>query len=220
MISLGGTTNARIIGVGNPQLTIVDQTIEGFGQIGVNSLAINNQGNTIDANSPNNPLVLDPNAGGFTNTGILQASNDGRLEFNAGVYTNSGGVIRAMTGSEVRFREGTVVVGGELTTQSDGLLSVDTSTNVFFENLTNSGTVVTRNNSDLGFNGTITNNGTISVNSTGSATDIEIQPAGAVLTGTGTTTLSQSASRINGSGALEMNDGCLLYTSPSPRDRG
>ena len=208
-ITLGGTTNARINGVGNPQLTIVDQTIEGFGQIGVNTLAINNQGNTIDANSPDNPLILDPNTVGFTNTGILQASNDGRLEFNAGVYTNSGGVIRAMTGSEVRFREGTVVVGGELTTQNDGLLSVDTSTNVFFENLTNSGTVVTRNNSDLGFNGTITNNGTISVNSTGSATDIEIQPAGAVLTGTGTTTLSQSNSRINGSGDLEMTDGRL-----------
>ena len=43
-ITLGGTAAARINGVSNPSLTIIDQTIQGFGQIGVNSISIDNQG--------------------------------------------------------------------------------------------------------------------------------------------------------------------------------
>ena len=63
-ITLDGTS-ARITGLSGAVLTLTDQTVEGFGQVGVNALEISNgSGNLIDANSDGNTLTIDANSSG------------------------------------------------------------------------------------------------------------------------------------------------------------
>jgi len=201
-ITLGGAFNSsRIMGVaGSPTLAIANQTLQGRGQIGANTLTIINQANGLmDANSSGNLLTIDPSAGGMTNMGTMRASSGGVLQLNSGNFNNAGGLIEAQTGSTVRLTNSTIV-GGTLSTSGTGLISVDTGTNSFLENLTIIGNMETQNNTDLGFSGTINNTGSISVTTSGSLTDIEIQTGGATLTGGGTITLQGNfdSSRIMG----------------------
>ncbi len=207
-ITLGGTTNnSRIVGlVGSPTLTIDDQIIQGHGQLGVNTLVINNQANgLIDANSVGNLLTIDPSAGGMTNTGTMRASGGGILQLSAGSVNNAGGLIEAQNGSTVRLTNSTVI-GGTLSSSGTGLISVEASTNSFLENLTIVGNMETENNTDLGLTGTINNTGSITVTNIGNVTDIEIQAAGAILTGGGTITLqgTTDSSRIMGVGGSTL----------------
>ena len=208
-ITLDGSINARIAGVGNDLLTIVDQTIEGRGQVGANIIGIDNQGNLINANSAGNDLRIDPNVDGMTNTGILQASNGGILAFEAGTVNNTGGTIQALAGSEVQFRNGSTIIGGIVTSANDGVLRVNSSISAFFEDVTNNGNMIVGNNTDMGVTGTFTNNGDLSLDSVGNLTDFEVQASGATLTGNGTTRLAHPASRLDGPGDLEMNQGTL-----------
>ncbi|MEQ8835621.1 MAG: hypothetical protein RID07_02320, partial [Lacipirellulaceae bacterium] len=99
-VTLAGSTNSSRItdnSGSNGVFTNVDNTLEGRGQIGANTLQIINQvGGLIDANSTGNTLTLDPNAaGGLQNQGTLRATNGGILVFAAGEFTNTGATIEA-----------------------------------------------------------------------------------------------------------------------------
>jgi hypothetical protein len=203
-----GTTNARILGTGT--LIVANQTIEGNGNLGSNGIGIDNQASgLIDANVSGEVLNVDPSsAGGLTNTGVMQASNGGILRldgFGAGTFDNTGGLIQALTGSEVRMDNSAFVTGGTLSTTGSGQFTVVGGSIVFLSDLAITGNMATENNVDLRVGGTINNSGTVSVNSSGNATDIELQ-AGATLTGGGTIILNSTAgqvnARINGTGAL------------------
>ena len=212
-ITLSGGSFAGIDGAIGERLTNVNNIIQGQGRIGQNSIAVTNQaGGLIHANVNGATLTLDPVADAnvvdsgpaFLNDGTLRASNGGILLLTgsgAGAFTNNG-LIQAFNGSEVQLTSSASVTGGTFTTVGTGVIRVNSSQNVFFTGITNNGAMIGDNNSDFGISGLITNKGTISIVSTGSATSLEVQAGGATLTGTGLVTLSGSAAQIDGSGTL------------------
>ena len=196
--------NNRIVGVSSPMMVVLDQTIEGRGNIGGNTMSIQiDAGNLIDANSSGNTLNVDPDPNGLANAGIMRASSGGNLRidgFGGGIFNNTG-VIEALAGSTITLDANANVVGGEIRSVGDGMVVVPTSQSVFVEDLTLDAMLQVNNNTDFGVTGTINNTGTISMVSTGSITSFEVQSGGATLTGGGTVSLENNInSRIDGLG--------------------
>jgi hypothetical protein len=106
-ITLQGNNGSRISGVGgSTTLTIANQTIQGRGQLGQNSIGIVNQaGGLIHANSSGNTLTVDPSSSAnMVNQGIMRASTGGELIL-AGIGGGSfsgGGTYEALNGSQLR----------------------------------------------------------------------------------------------------------------------
>ncbi|MEQ8837958.1 MAG: hypothetical protein RID07_14220, partial [Lacipirellulaceae bacterium] len=207
LTSTGGNA-AGIDGISNAVLTHGSaHSIEGQGAIGRNAIGIVNDG-LIDANVNGQFLTIDPDAvTGMDNNSTLRASNGGLLLLTGnagGVFTNEGGTIEA-TGadSEVRLITTASINGGTVRGFDGGLVRVNSSQNVFFNDVTFEGAIQSDNNSDFGISGTITNNGTITMASAGNNTDVEVQAGGVTLTGTGKvvlTTTSSNNAGINGVG--------------------
>ncbi len=199
----GGTvkltgTNAGINGLAGTVLTVGDQTIEGEGSIGENTIGIiNSATGVVDANVATSVLNVDASNDGVDNDGVMKATNEGTLRFSGSDVDNAGGLIEAEADSAVTFNSSTIS-GGTLNTTSTGILNVEGSSNVRFEDLTNSGNLVTQNNSDTELLGTINNTGSIGVIAGTSNTDIEVQTGDATLTGGGTVTLTGANAGING----------------------
>ena len=183
-------------------LTIGDQTIQGSGNIGRNTLnLVNTADGLIDANVDGETLVLDP-SGGFTNNGTLRASSGGILVLrNAGGsdFDNVGGTIEALNGSEVLLTVSAGIVGGVLETDGSGQFRVAANQNAFLEDLTLNGRLVAEDRSNTQISGTINNTGSIEITSNGGETDLEIGTGGATLTGGGTVTLSGTNAGISDS---------------------
>ena len=192
---------------GNGILTNVNNTIQGEtnggGSLGTNEIGIVNQGGgLIDANASGLALVIDPNsADGLSNQGLMRASNGGILLLtggNGGGFDNTGGMISALTGSEVRLTSGAFVLGGTLNTAGTGFFR--NQNNATLSNLTLAGAFIADNGTSTTLLGTITNTGSITINSTGSFTDLFLS-GDLNLTGGGLLTLS-SADRVRGNGNL------------------
>ncbi len=190
----GVNDNSTIINL----LTVTDQTIQGEGRFGPNTIAvINTAGNLIDANVNGGTLTLDPAAAGslfdFDNQGTMQASNGGILLITGsggGDFGNVGGTIQALAGSEVQFTTNSDITGGTIQSVGTGVVRVNTGQNAFFSDLTLDGNIVSDNNTDFGVSGNINLLGDLNIKSPGSFTDLEIQEGGATLTGGGTVILS------------------------------
>jgi hypothetical protein len=166
-------------------LTNQSNTISGVGNIGVNVIDITNQ-SLIDANvtyTGTNPLVIDANVT-VTNTGTLRASNGGFLDLGGGTYTNTGGTILATgTGSIVQLDNQSVINGGTLSTSLGGLIQAAPGLTTTLNGVTNTGSYSGTNNSDTNLVGTITNSGTMTLNSTGNTTRFVLGASPATLTG-------------------------------------
>ena len=128
----------------------------------------------------------------------MRASGGGILGFENGLYINDGGTIQALNNSEVQFRNLATIQDGTLDSSGSGVLRVLAGINVFFEDVTNDGNMVSDNGSDFGISGTFTNNGNVSIQSAGAFSDLEVQAGGATIDGGGTITLDGSFPRING----------------------
>lgn len=190
-LSGGGTirlqAGARLRGGGS--LINAGNHIEGWGNVGANELSLTNQsGGIVEANVATRVLLMDPrSSGGLVNQGTMQASGGGILQLTGsggGVFDNTGGIIRAMAGSEVQLHTNASITGGTLTTVGDGVIRVLGGQNVFWANLLHSGATVVDNDSFLHSSGTLTNQGTITLNSGGNATRLQLD-ADTVLTGGG-----------------------------------
>ena len=207
----GGTVRltgslAGINGASGSTLTIGDQTIEGEGSIGENLIGIvNSVDGLVDANVVGQALQIDAStAGGVDNDGVLQASNEGILRFVGSNVDNDGGLIEAQADSIVSFNSSTVT-DGTLNSVGTGVLSVEQNTTVRFEDVTNNGTIMSRNNSDTELVGTINNTGLMEARAMTLNTDFEVQAAGATLTGGGTTRLTGTLAGINGASGATLN---------------
>lgn len=208
---MGAGQNARINGSGTfTQST--GHTIEGQGQIGAAAITVVNNG-LINSNVAGGTITLDPvNTGTtneFINTATMQATNGATLLISGsgdGRFLNTGGFIDAQTGSEVQFTIGANVRGGTLRTFGTGVLRNNVSQDVFLTDLTIAGNLVSDNNSDLGIDGTITNNGQITLDGGGSTTSLEVQ-SDATLAGTGTVVLAGTGAQIDGTGRLIVSAG-------------
>ena len=228
LLMTGGSGSLRALG-STDSLTN-QQLIHGAGAI--YALSVTNQG-TIQADNTSTPLSLtDQFAGGTptTNEGTLQAIGGGTLQIENTV-NNSGGVIEAQNGSTVLLENG-VVNGGTLTTAGTGTIQSQNGTLDGRVNVpTNSGTFIVPTPYALSWEGTIANNGTITVEAS-SCLDL-LQPT--TLTGSGQVTMSSTScvtgsgqtftnqSTIAGAGNIGdsnpmpiVNDGTILANSTSP----
>ena len=214
IVSLGNTTLNQIFGAtGSETLTNVNNTIEGGGEIGNNNLpygelTLINQG-TIDANL-STPLTIDPNSGGVTSTGTLEATGGGTLTlygFGGGsadpgstTFANAGGTILSTgAGSVVNVTANATITGGTLTTASGGVMQ----NSGFISNATISGVTISAGStfseadgSVTTLVGTITNQGTIALDSSG-INNADLAISGSVsLTGGGTVALGNSTYNV------------------------
>jgi hypothetical protein len=181
----------------------VDNVIQGEtrdGSLGNNEIGIINQ-SLIDANISALVLNVDPGTAGLTNQGLMEASDGGILLLNGHggqAFSNTAATISALGGSQVQLANGVSITGGTLSTSGTGqFINLNTAT---LTNLTNAGAFVGDNSSITTIAGTITNNGSISLNSTANATDL-VLAGNVTLTGGGTINLKKS-DRIRGSGIL------------------
>ncbi len=202
---------SRLNAIGDFALTNVNNTIQGTGNIGGNTARLVNQ-SLIDANVSAATLTIDPRTGGagvvtVDNQDIMQASNGGILELsgNAGGEFGGSGTYQALAGSEVVLNASAIARNTTFTTADDGLVRTGGSQNIEFHDVTNSGNLQITNNSDLRMHGTITNSGTITALSTGSAADFELG-SDVQLTGGGRVTLAGPIGQINSIGNFTLNN--------------
>jgi hypothetical protein len=219
----GGTVTLTSTNVGIPVinetgsgaiLTNVNNTIQGFGQIGNNGLALVNQAaGTVDANVAGAALLL--NSNGVTNQGMLEATNGGILQTSTTVNNLNATITANGKNSTVQFLNGTTVQAGTLATLNTGVLGTAAGNTITLDGmahgpLTNSGIYTAANNSSTILVGTINNAGGIQVNATTNNTFLTISGAVSFMGG-GTVTLSTSNAGgtpvINetGSGAVLTN---------------
>jgi hypothetical protein len=197
LTSTNGSYTGLLYGTSAAVLT-TSSTIEGAGTVGNTELNLVNSG-TIDGNISGQTLLVNPDSCSGctnTNTGTLEATNDGTLTLSNGTWTNTGGTIKATAGSTVNLQSNVTITGGTLTTSGTGTIVNVSGSNVFLNSLTNSGAYVIQNNGATEITGTITNNGTISIESTGNDTGLYLD-GNATLAGTGTITLVNSSNQNN-----------------------
>ncbi len=218
----GGTLNLinydRVYGSGI--LTNVDNTIQGYTNntsysLGLDQIGIINQAaGVIDANVSGKTLFVNPNMlNGLVNHGLMRASNGGILYLDGsggGGFTNTGATITALDGSQVQLVNGAVITGGLFTTAGTGV--IETVNNSTLVSLTNAGAFIGNNGSMTTVVGTITNTGSISLNSSNNVADL-ILSGNVTLTGGGTLNLI-NYDRVYGSGILTNVDNTIQgYTN-------
>ncbi len=185
----GDTNNINSLSTDLYRLTLgVNQAFQGSALLGGNKIRITNNG-IIIANQTN-VLTIDPSAGGMINNGTLRATNNATMNLNSGLFTNTGALIEAETGSTVVMNAASID-GGTLSTSGTGVIKVIGATDTLLDGstnaITNSGSFNMSNNSDAQFKGSIVNNGTISMSGISSA-DLFID-ADTTISGTGTISL-------------------------------
>jgi filamentous hemagglutinin len=167
--------------------------IVGSGQIGANLLVVTN--NTFIEASGAGGITIDPPAtGGFINNGTLRAAGGSTLTLTGGTITNDGGLIAAPEAGSVVVASGATVVGGTMTSANGGELRFQTNSRL--ENVTIAAGATARvpNAHTLHLVGTITNNGTISLDGIASTTALSTIAGDVVIQGTGQIVTSNATS--------------------------
>lgn len=199
---LGGVQQNRVLGSvsTNELINSATHTISGGGQLGTNLLRLTNQGD-IDANISGMTITVDPSASGAANTGTMKASNGGILHLQGGVYTNTGGFIRALTGSVVELTggsgaSGTTVIGGTLASEGTGVIRTvggDGGVTLQDVTLTSGSQLEFGANLDANIAGTITNNAAVLQQSSGPGSGQINIVGNTTLSGTGVWTMNNHA---------------------------
>ncbi len=192
MTSTNGNYNGIVEAAGGATLTN-DETISGWGTI-QDGTFINNA--TINSNQ-NGGNILMQSFAAATNTGTMEATNGGTLTLSGSTWTNAGATITAATGSAVNLTASVAVNGGTLSTSGTGQIYVQSGNQANIATLTNSGTLNVQNNGELNIAGTITNNGTITLDGAGNSTYL-YAPTGGTLTGTGSVVLTSTNGNYTG----------------------
>ncbi len=241
VLELGAHANNRIYGTTSATVLLhqANHTIRGAGQLGVNLLVLHNDG-LIEANQSGQSLTFDPSLATSSNTGTMQAVNGAKLFLSGGAINNTGGLLRAQTGSILALSSftatgGTVDVGpgGTLELFSGSILANTTLTaasgatiETKSGNSTLSGSLFLASNAHLdiasGTSLTLTGGGTyqisgeLSLLSTGGLTSLVFSGGDVLLSGGGTLSLSNnSANRFYGNNASDrlINQGLLIQGS-------
>jgi hypothetical protein len=166
-------------------------TIAGSGTI--SGLLVKNSG-TIDANQ-STALIVTPSAGSNTNSKTLEATAGGTLDLK-GTWTNAGGTITATGAGSQVLLDSSKITGGTLTSASSGLLIAENGATISGLTISTGSTLDVNNAQTLNASGTITNNGTINLSSTGSNTELVFTAAADTLSGTGKLILGNNAANI------------------------
>ena len=160
---------------------------------------VNSSGATYTKTSPGTTEIDGP----FTNNGTVNI-NAGTLLLQSGTTTNTGGVIKAATGSFVDISSSTIS-GGSLTTTGTGLIRGIGPATLSNVTLTSGSSYQVNNNTVTTLTGTFNNLGTLTVASGGSTTDLLIGSGGVTLSGSGSITLgNSSANRLLGTNGTDV----------------
>ncbi len=202
-LTLADNNNNVIVNSGSGSLENQNNTISGSGNIGDNSMAFTNDASgVVDATSAHgNSLTINPGAAGATNAGTLEASSGGTLVID-NTLTNTGGTITALAGTGTNAGgsvviNGATITGGTLNTLGTGVNAgvIIAQNNGVLNGVTNKGTIQTPNNTTAFLEGTVTNNGSLQLNSVGNGTFLGII-GNVTLNGTGAVTLSNNGNNI------------------------
>ena len=212
LTSTNGQYSGYIYGVGGSVLT-TSSNIVGAGTVGDGDLNIANSG-TINANISGATLTVDPDTCSTctvnTNTGTLEATGGGTLSLDNGTWTQTGaGKITAATGSTVLLDNNVSITGGTLSTTGTGVIYDAANNDIFLTNVTNTGNFTVQNNGATEINGTLTNNGTITLDAAGNTTELYLT-GNTTLSGSGTVVLTstnnQWSAYINGAGGTVLTN--------------
>jgi hypothetical protein len=204
LYSDGGQNNRLINSAGH--------TIEGGGTIGLNSLALMNNG-LINANNGTLLIDMPDTAAHFINNNVIKASSGGLLRIQNSVLQNNGTLLA--DNAQVQLLGGTTIIGGNLTsTGANGVIenmgaafldSVTVTTNSIYRN---------NNNTSAELKGTIVNNGRMELNSGGNSTIFFV---------TGDADLATTADDVilsgNGKLVLGSNTANRIYSGNSANNR-
>jgi hypothetical protein len=171
---LGGNFNNLIYsdgGANNRLINAAGHTIEGGGQIGANSMALVNNG-LINANNGLLQFDLPDATTYFINNNIIKASNNGTLRLTNSVMQNNATLLA--DGGNVQISNSTVV-GGSLTSTGASVLENISGATLNSVTITANSTFVGNNNTSTVLQGTVTNNGTIQLNSAGNGTNLLVR---------------------------------------------
>jgi hypothetical protein len=238
-LTLTNNTNNSIVSDGNPaNLTNVNNTISGAGTIGDANLTLVNDGTISATGTGANKLIIDTgpqtivnngkisdaaSAGltiesNVTNTGSITASGAGALLIDDATVT--GGIISALAaGSHIDLGAGQLEQAN-ISTVAGSMIDTVTATtgNEIKGVISNAGSIVVTNNSQLTLSGPVTNTGAISLNASSTATMLAINNV--VLTGHGKVTLTDNAANLINSGASASNPATASVTVGGAADAG
>ncbi len=214
-IQFSNATNNRIYSIGSVRTLTngPDHTIRGAGNVGSNNTGLVNEG-LIEATLPAG-LILDMSDSlTLDNNGLLRARNGSTLTIFGTNTDNADGTIRAEDGSIVSIRFGSVT-GGVLESLGSGEFTTTTEVTTFVDTTLN-GLLRMPNGADSTLSGTLTNNGTWSMESAGSFTDLVLNSPTVTLAGPGTLAMSdQGNNRV-----LSVNAVRTLVNGPDHTIRG
>ncbi len=213
-VVLPGTNGQSEVVTANGSSLTVDtqQTIKGAGTI---AATMTNNG-TINADISGTTMLLDSDP--ITNNNLIEATGGGILNFSGITITNTG-TIKATgnngsgTNSSVTLSSATIS-GGTLTSDPADSFNIPAGATTTLENgvTISSGTHLNViNDAQIDISNTLTNNGTITVNSNAgaNATDLDFS-AGSILAGTGTVVMNNVGSTTQIIGSLTQNAGSSI----------
>ena len=205
--------NNRLYAPNGTDTFTIKESIQGTGQLGVGLTKMINS-KIINADNAGGTLTVQPNSAGFANNGgTLESSNGGILNL-IGTFTNSAtGKIEALTGSTTQIN-GTTVKGGTLTTVGIGIIDVFNSSTLNALTISTASNVNMPDISSTTVVGTITDNGTLTLNSGGNNTDFKLS-GNVTLVGTGTLTMSNNSNNriYDPSGTHTLTNGVIIQGS-------
>jgi hypothetical protein len=196
-VLLSNNNNNYIIGASaSSELDNVGNKIEGAGNLGNGTLTfVNGSAGTVNANA-SNALFLNTGTVTATNAGLLESTSTGGLVIETTVNSGTAGKITAAGGNV--YLQGGTLQGGTLASSGGAAIVVNTGGTLdgTAHTVTNDGTVAVNNNEALTLLGTITNAGTIGLNSGGNGTYLSIGSSSTAstvtLTGKGAVTLTDN----------------------------
>ncbi|MCB9858425.1 MAG: hypothetical protein H6818_22295 [Phycisphaerales bacterium] len=200
---------------GNGSLVNVDNTIRGSGHLGYTGGPTNITNQALIVADQPTPMVIQSGTGvSLTNTGTIRAENGGTCAFDTATVANAGGVIEALDGSVVTL-DSTSITGGTLQTSGSGyVISVNPSTSLI--DVASTGDLRIQNGDRIYLSGTITNSGTIQLNSTGANTYLFLSSDPVTLTGGGTIEMTNSGNNW----IYQQNNGSLVNVNNTIRGAG
>jgi fibronectin-binding autotransporter adhesin len=175
-------------------LNNVSDTISGSGQIGLGQTGLDNQSaGIIDATGTNNNLVLDFGAYTATNAGLIEATGPAGLQIQNGTLTQTGtGSIKAVgAGHNVNLSNETIR-GGTLATSGGGVIQSINNATLSALTITAGSTIEVAGSTILDLANTITNKGTLFLNTNGYNADLVATTGVTTLTGAGSVVMSDS----------------------------
>ena len=207
-ITLSDNGGNRIYGAaGSDVLDNINNTIKGSGNIGASQLTLINAG-TI-ASVGNAGLYLSGDTL-ITNTSLIEGLSGGGLVLQTTTLKDSGGGTLAAIGTNVYLQNSTVI-GGLLKTAGTNVIDVQGNYGGTLDGsasmVTSTGNVQIDNQGTLSVLGTLSNSGTIALNSTNQNTDLVFGPTSGTA---GTVTLSGGGTII-----LDNNLGNRIYGGQS-----